>query len=119
VSEHLRQAHELQTWVDADPDWERLAPVPFSTVCFRYRPASLAGGEERPGVRERLDAWNEAILERVNATGRVYLSRTRLRDRTTLRVTLGNLRAGMEHVRLCWKLLREAAGTLDSRGASL
>ena len=46
-------AGRFAAWVDADPDWERLAPVPFSTVCFRYRPARLAGREDEPEVRRR------------------------------------------------------------------
>ena len=42
IEEHVRLAHEFASWVDADPDFERLAPVPFSTVCFRYRPEGWA-----------------------------------------------------------------------------
>ena len=42
IRHHLELAAALRGWVDADPDWERLAPVPFSTVCFRYRPAGFA-----------------------------------------------------------------------------
>ena len=38
IARHLEEAQRFAAWVDADPDWERLAPVPFSTVCFRYRP---------------------------------------------------------------------------------
>ena len=43
IREHCRMARELASWVEAAADWELLAPVPFSTVCFRYTPASLAG----------------------------------------------------------------------------
>ena len=50
IAYHLELAERFAAWVDADPDWERLAPVPFSTVCFRYRPARLAGREDEPGV---------------------------------------------------------------------
>ena len=109
IREHCRLALELAAWVDADPDWERLAPVPFSTVCFRFRPRSLTGREDEPDVRKDLDARNEAILDRVNRSGRVFLSHTRLRDRYTIRVALGNPRATADHVRGCWDLLREAA----------
>jgi aromatic-L-amino-acid decarboxylase len=109
IREHCRQARSLAGWIDADPDWERLAPVPFSTVCLRHRPAAVRGSEDEPETAKRLDALNEAILERVNRTGRVFLSHTKLAGRYTLRVTLGNPRAREEHVRLCWDLLREAA----------
>ena len=43
IDHHLALAAEFAEWVDADPDWERLAPVPFSTVCFRFRPAAASG----------------------------------------------------------------------------
>jgi len=102
IREHVRMARELATWVDDTPGWERLAPVPFSTVCFRYRPEGLSDGS-------RLDEINEAIIEHVNRTGRIYLSGTRLRGRFTVRVALGNLRTTREHVDRCRALLLEAA----------
>jgi aromatic-L-amino-acid decarboxylase len=118
IREFCRQARAFAGWVDGDEDWERLAPVPFSTVCFRYRPAALAGREEDAGSRRRLDSWNERILEHVNRSGRIFLSHTRLDDRFTLRVTLGNLRATEDHVRGCWSLLREAASRARSDRAA-
>ncbi len=110
IREHCRLAARFAGWVDEHPDWERLAPTPFSVVCFRHRPAGADPA--------RLDALNEAILDRVNATGEIYLSHTRLKDRYTLRVALGNLRATERHVRRCWEVLQQAAaeavrGTLD------
>lgn len=101
IREHCRMARELASWIEADPDWELLAPVPFSTVCFRHHP--------RGSDPSRLDELNASILERVNRTGRFYLSHARLRDRYTLRVALGNPRQTIDHVRGCWETLREAA----------
>jgi aromatic-L-amino-acid decarboxylase len=109
IREHCRLARLFADWVDADPDWQRLAPVPFSTVCFRHRPRDLTGREDKPDVHRQLDARNEAILEHVNRTGRIYLSHTRLRDRFTIRVTLGNPRTTERHVRQCWELLQQGA----------
>jgi len=106
IREHCRMAGEFAGWVKADDDWELLAPVPFATVCFRFRPASFAGVEE---VGDRLNRWNEAILEEVNRSGKIYLSHARLRDRFTLRVVVGNPRSEMRHVELCWDLLNRAA----------
>ena len=56
--------------IDADPDWELLAPVPFSTVCFRWRPAALAARAAEPDVARRLDEANAAIMDAVNRDGR-------------------------------------------------
>ncbi len=101
IREHCRLASELARWVDEHPDWERLAPTPFSTVCLRDRAADVP--------ESRLDALNESILREVNASGSIFLSHTRLRDRYTIRVALGNLRATIEHVRRCWDRLCTAA----------
>jgi aromatic-L-amino-acid decarboxylase len=101
IREHCRLAREFAGWVDAAPEWERVAPVPFSTVVFRFRPADTPD--------EEADRLNERILERVNATGESFLSHTRLRGRYALRLAVGNLRTTGKHVRHAWELLREAS----------
>ena len=103
IREHVRLCRLFTGWVDGDPAWERLAPVPLATLCFRHRPAVLAGQEEA------LDEHNARILERVNAAGPVFLSSTRLRGRVALRVSIGNPRTTERHLAACWGLLREAA----------
>jgi len=113
IAHHIEMAEALAAWVDADPDWERLAPVPFATVCLRYRPASLAGREDEPSVHARLDDLNTRLMAAVNATGEVFLSHTRLADRFTIRVAIGNLRTEPRHVERAWELLREEAAKLE------
>ena len=103
IRRHLELAALFAAQVDAEPDWERLAPVPFSTVCFRWRPHGWTGTEEA------LDDVNAAIMDAVNRTGEVFLSHTRLAGRFTIRVALGNLRTEPRHVERVWALLRDAA----------
>ena len=103
IRHHLELAGTFAAWVDADPDWERLAPVPFSTVCFRYRPRDWAGDDAA------LDERNAAIIDAVNRTGEVFLSHTRLAGRFTIRMAVGNLRTELRHVERAWELLRAAA----------
>jgi aromatic-L-amino-acid decarboxylase len=93
IREHLRLARLFASWVEAEPDWEVVAPVPFSVVCFR---------------REGSDEENEALMERVNATGEVYLSHTRLDDRFVIRLAVGNARTTEADVARVWELLRSA-----------
>jgi aromatic-L-amino-acid decarboxylase len=100
---HLELAAEFAGWVDREPGWERLAPVPFSTVCFRHVPASLAGDEAA------LEAHNAAVMNRVNRSGEVFLSHTKLGGRFTIRLSIGNIRTERRHVGRAWELLREAA----------
>ena len=117
IASHLEEAARFAAWVDDDPDWERLAPAPFSTVCFRYRPAHLAGREDDHAVRAWLDTTNTALMDSVNRTGEVFLSHTRLADRFTIRVAIGNLRTEPRHVERAWALLRREAARLDAEEA--
>ena len=82
-----------------------MAPVPLALVCFRACPG-LENAE--PAVREaRLNVLNEAIMHGVNATGKALLSHTKLEDKITLRLSIGNIRTSEKHVRQVWELLNE------------
>jgi len=109
VREHIRLAGLFASWIDADPEMERLAPVPFSTVCFRHVPAALAGRRDGPGIADQLDRHNEALLDAVNRDGRLFLSHTRLRDRFALRLAVGSLRHDEARVAEAWRVIREIA----------
>jgi aromatic-L-amino-acid decarboxylase len=97
IREHCRLARLFASLVDESPDWELLAPVPLALVCFRATPEGMTD----------LDALNEAIMHRVNASGRALLSHTRLNDKLTLRLSIGNIRTTEQHVRQVWQLLNE------------
>ncbi|MBI3748852.1 MAG: amino acid decarboxylase [Chloroflexi bacterium] len=111
IEAHLALAADLAASVAADPDWQLLAPVPFSTVCLRWRPAAVAARADEPAVAERLDVANAAIMDGVNRGGEVFLSHTRLDGRFAIRVAVGNLRTEARHVDRAWELLRAAAAT--------
>jgi len=97
IREHCRLARLFASWVDESPDWELMAPVPLALVCFRACPKGVADP----------DALNEAIMHGVNASGRALLSHTRLNDKLTLRLSIGNIRTTEAHVRNVWELLNE------------
>lgn len=92
-------AREFASWVDESADFERLAPVPLSIVCFRANPSD---------AKTDLDQLNERLLEEVNSEGKVYLSHTKLDGKFTLRLAIGNIRTRIEHVRLAWEELNRA-----------
>ncbi len=106
--EHIRLAQLFSNWVDNDAQFERLAPVPFSVVCFRARPSHL---KEDAAA---LDAFNEQLLDAVNATGEVFLSHTRLNGVFTLRLAIGNLRTEELHVARAWQLLHSRMEQLSN-----
>jgi len=109
IERHIEFAQTFAGWIDDDPDWERLAPVPFSTVCFRYRPASVTGAD----ADERLDMANERLMEAVNRSGEIFLSHARLHGRFAIRLAVGNLRTERRHVERAWELLRREAAALE------
>jgi aromatic-L-amino-acid/L-tryptophan decarboxylase len=94
IREAVRLAELFEGWVRDEPGWELCAPRRFSLVCFRYD-----GGDEH----------NEAIAERVNRSGEVFLSHTRLHGRYVLRLAVGNERTTEADVRRAWDALRAAA----------
>ncbi len=98
--EHMRLARLFAGWVDAHPDFERLAPVPFSVVCFRAKPRGREWSEAE------LETLNARLLDAMNATGEVFLSHTKLNGRFTLRLAVGNLRTEERHVARAWELAR-------------
>lgn len=105
IREHCRLARLFATWVEDSPEWEVLAPVPFSLVCFRACPP--IEGEVETERAARLDALNENIMNRINATGSAYISHTRLNDKLTLRLAIGNIRTTEEHISHVWQFLNE------------
>lgn len=105
IREHCRLAKLFASWVEADPNWELMAPLPLALVCFRACPAIDRKDDDDRNAR--LDVLNEAIMHGVNATGKALLSHTKLNDKLTLRLSIGNIRTTEKHVRQVWELLNE------------
>jgi aromatic-L-amino-acid decarboxylase len=94
VRRHVGLAKEFAGWVQADPRFELAAPVPLNLVCFRHR----AG-----------DAANQQILDKVNSSGRIFLSHTKLDGKLTLRMSVGQTNTERRHVQSAWEVICEAA----------
>jgi aromatic-L-amino-acid decarboxylase len=109
LNEHIRLARLFADWVDASPGFERVAPVPFSVVCFRALPRTM----DDPAA---VDAFNSRLLDTVNRTGEVFLSHTRLDGRFVIRLAVGNIRTTERHVARAWELLQGHARELDTSG---
>ena len=99
LREHCRLAREFASWVDAEKDFKRIAPVPFSVVCFRYHPNSISD-------ETTLEQFNARIIEKVNATGEAFLSHTKLNNRYVIRLAIGNLGTTEKHIARVWKLIK-------------
>lgn len=94
-------AARLAELVDEDPDFELTAPARFGLVCFRPR-----GGA---------DADSEALLERVNASGRAFLVHTKLDGQHVIRFAIGGLDTQWRHVKATWKLIKQTWADMARR----
>jgi aromatic-L-amino-acid decarboxylase len=118
LREQFRLANRLADWINKDDRFELSAQPSMGVVCFRFvgaaapspRPGAAARG--RAGSTDHIDEINSDIVERINASGRAYLTQTKLRGRTVMRIGLGNVLTTEEHLRKAWDLIRETAEAL-------
>ncbi|HWJ47737.1 MAG TPA: pyridoxal-dependent decarboxylase, partial [Candidatus Udaeobacter sp.] len=93
VREHVRLAQQFADWIKNDDRFELAAPVPLNLVCFRHKSG---------------DAMNQAIMDRLNQSGDLFLTHTKLNGKLTLRLSVGQLNTKARHVELAWeRVLRE------------
>ena len=98
LRKHISLAEEFAGWVRDSQDFEMMAPVPFSTVCFRAKPPHFP--------EEKLNDLNENLMHAVNQTGEMYISHTKLHNKITLRLAIGNMRTERDHIGHAWELLQ-------------
>jgi len=97
VREHVRLAQQFADWVRKDDRFELAAPAPLNLVCFRHK-----GG----------DAANQAIMDRLNQSGDLFLTHTKLNGKLTLRLSVGQMNTRSRHVEKAWQLIQREAGKI-------
>ena len=105
MREHIRLAGLFADWIKIDNRFELAAPVVLPVVCFRF-----VGGD-----KGKIDILNSEIVERINASGRAYLTQTKLRAQTVMRIGLGNVLTTEQHLRKVWGLIQLTAGEIAGR----
>jgi aromatic-L-amino-acid decarboxylase len=126
LREYIRLANLFADWVNGDGRFELVAPVSMGVVCFRFlgmdglpsRPSHAALPAVAPYLTDRpnesnIDKLNSDIVEEINASGRAYLTQTKLRGRTVMRIGLGNVLTTEEHLQKAWEMIRDTAGELN------
>ena len=98
VREHVRLAQQFAGWVQSDDRFELAAPVPLNLACFR-----LKSGDE----------GNQALMDALNHSGDLYLTHTKLNDKLTLRLCIGQANTTERHVKRAWKRIQAAAKRYD------
>jgi aromatic-L-amino-acid decarboxylase len=118
LREQIRLANVLADWIKNDDRFELSARPSMGVICFRFigaaapspRPGTAARG--RAGSTDHIDQMNSDIVERINASGRAYLTQTKLGGRTVMRIGLGNVLTTEEHLRKGWEIVQETASNL-------
>jgi aromatic-L-amino-acid decarboxylase len=100
IREHVRLAQDFAEWVKKDDRFELAAPAPLNLVCFRLR-----SGDEQ----------NQILMNSLNRSGSLYLTHTRLNDRFTLRLCIGQANTGERHVRRAWEQIQQQAARIEAR----
>src|SRR5581483_1655123 len=115
LREQIRITQQLAKWIETDPNFELMAPVPFSLVCFRYRPKeyaemlATAGDDEIAQMEQEIDGLNERLMETLNASGKLFISHTKLNGKFTLRFAIGNIKTTEDHIRSSWEFIQSEA----------
>jgi aromatic-L-amino-acid decarboxylase len=102
---HRRLAGMFARWIDEHTGFERMAPVPLTTICFRAHPRGVDDDES-------LNKLNERLMRAVNGSGRMFITHTKLNDRVVLRFVISHLRTSEDHVARAWQLLQNELGAL-------
>jgi aromatic-L-amino-acid decarboxylase len=105
VRYHISLAQNLKEQISEHNDFELMAPVPLNTICFRFRPGYIS--DER-----KLDELNQKLLNLIQESGKLFLTHTRLDDKFTIRIVLGNTNLEKRHVDRAWALIKKTAETL-------
>jgi aromatic-L-amino-acid decarboxylase len=103
---HIELAEEFKRWVETHPDFELLAPVTMNLVCFRYHPSGVED-------EERLNHLNEQLLHKVNQTGKMYFTHTKVHGKYTLRMVIGQTDVDQRHVEEAWETIGEVVQNME------
>ena len=104
IRKHIELAKEFADRIESEKDFELMAPVPFSTVCFRANPENK--------TEQQLNELNEKLLEKINSSGKLFLSHTKLNGNFVIRLTIGSIRHERRHVLEAQKLIKKCLSNL-------
>ena len=106
LKEHIAFAQKLARMIEQHPNFELLAPAPFSTLVFRFIPNKKLAESE-------INSLNEKLLDEINKTGKVFLSHTKLNSKFAIRLAIGNIKTTWADVALAWEIIQEKARIME------
>jgi aromatic-L-amino-acid decarboxylase len=102
IKKNIESAKKFKQLILEDPEFELMAPVPFSTICFRYKPAGYSGS---------LNELNSNLMEQINKTGKIFLSHTKLNGNFVIRLVVSGIRTEESHVLGAWETIKSVIKT--------
>lgn len=109
LREHIRLGQMFASWIDEHPMFKRLAPTPFSTICFRAKPDGW-------NDEMKLDQLNEKLMNEINSTGKLFITHTKLNGKFTIRLVISGLRQQERHVKDAWQLIQNTLNKILNEG---
>ena len=107
IWKNIESAKKFKQLVLEDPEFELMAPVPFSTICFRYKPAGYTGS---------LNELNSNLMDQINKTGKIFLSHTKLNGNFVIRLVVSGIRTEDKHVLGAWETIKSVIKTTLNKG---
>jgi aromatic-L-amino-acid decarboxylase len=102
IKRNIETAKKFKQLVQEDSEFQLMAPVPFSTICFRYKPVGYTGD---------LNKLNSKLMDEINKTGRIFLSHTKLNGNFVIRLVVSGIRTEEKHVLEAWEIIKKAVQT--------
>jgi aromatic-L-amino-acid/L-tryptophan decarboxylase len=106
IRDHVQMAEALTAKIEASENFELLAPVPFATICFRFKPSHI-------NDLDQLNHLNQLLMETLNDTGKLYLTHTKLNGVYTLRLVIGQTNQQQRHIDDAWNRIQETAKNIS------
>ena len=100
IREHIQLAKEFEKWINENDHFEIITPRTLNLVCFRFKPSGISDVS-------LLNEINERLLTKLNDSGKVFLSHTKLNGKYTLRIVIGQTHVSRRNVEAAWELIRE------------
>lgn len=105
IRKHIALAQKHKETIEKDDNFELLAPVPLNTLCFRFHPSNIDD-------EKKLNELNSMLLDKVNNSGELFITHTKLDGKFTLRMVIGNANVEQRHVEEAWQLIKDKASLL-------
>lgn len=109
LRDHIRLGQLFAKWIKNNSSFEKLAPTPFSTICFRAKPTGWSD-------ENKINELNEKLMNAINSTGKVFLTHTKLNGKFTIRLCISGIRTEEKHVELAWKVIQDSLKLILNEG---